>query len=59
MATLKYKLLFDGAYITPEGGTTLDVSQAATFTDLSAAQTLVEDSGAAGEYRVMTIIEKS
>lgn len=59
MITTKYKLLFNGQYVTETGTTTDFPEQAATFESLTAAETFVESNGATGEYRVMTIIEKS
>lgn len=59
MTTIKYKILFNGQYVTETGDTTDFLEQAATFENVTAAEALIEASGAAGEYRVMTVIEKS
>lgn len=59
MVTTKYKLLFNGQYVTETGETTDFEEQAAIFETLTAAETLIEASGLVGEYRVMTLIEKS
>ena len=59
MTTVKYKILFNGQYVTETGDTTDFLEQAATFENVTAAEALIETSGAAGEYRVMTVIEKS
>ena len=59
MVSIKYKLLFEGQYVTETGTLTDFAESSAIFEDLTSAEALVEASGSTGEYRVMTLIEKS
>lgn len=59
MATTKYRLLLNGQYVTETGATTDFPEQAASFTSVTAAKTFIESTGQAGEYRVMTLIDKA